>query len=92
MQSTKRIKVIGKVQGVYFRKSTKQQANKYSIAGYVRNMPDGSVEAVCQGEQENIDKFIEWCKIGPKSAIVEKVIIEDCDSIIEKKFEIRYKN
>lgn len=67
------IKVSGKVQGVFFRAHAKEQALKFGLTGYVKNLPDGTVEALVQGEEAAINNFIEWCKKGSPSAQVEKV-------------------
>jgi acylphosphatase len=68
-----RIVISGKVQGVFFRSSLKQVADSYQITGWVRNLPDGSVEALLQGNQANLERISEWCKRGPKLAKVEKI-------------------
>lgn len=65
--------VFGKVQGVFFRYSTKQKADALGIKGFTRNMPDNSVEIIAQGNEESLNKFIEWLKQGPELAIVEKI-------------------
>ena len=70
------IYITGKVQGVYFRQNMKQVAGK-SVQGWVRNRADGSVEAVIEGRQNEINKIIEWSYEGPKTAIVENVDIKN---------------
>lgn len=65
------IHVAGKVQGVFFRASTKEKADELGIKGTVRNNIDGSVSIEAEGEEEDLDLFIEWCKHGPKFAHVE---------------------
>ena len=62
--------VSGKVQGVFFRSSTRDMAKKLCLSGWVRNLPDGRVEAVFEGEGEAIEKMLEWCKSGPEYAKV----------------------
>lgn len=71
------IRIYGQVQGVFFRQSAKQEAEKLGIVGWVKNKSDGSVEIMTEGGKENIDKFIKWCKSGPPFAKVEKVEIEE---------------
>lgn len=66
------IHVAGKVQGVFFRATTKEKAGEFRINGTVRNNADGSVSIEAEGEDENLRRFIEWCKIGPKFAHVER--------------------
>ena len=68
-----RVRVYGIVQGVFFRANTRRIARSLGLRGYVRNMPDGSVEAVFEGERERIEKAIEWCHKGPPLAVVERV-------------------
>ena len=65
--------VSGRVQVVYFRSSTKQMADSLGLTGWVRNLPDGRVEAVFEGDAEKVDKAINWCSSGPEYAYVEKV-------------------
>ncbi len=69
-----RIVVRGRVQGVFFRASMKEVADRLGVKGWVRNLPDGySVEAVVEGEEDSVKKLIEWCHEGPPLARVEKV-------------------
>lgn len=72
-----RIKIYGLVQGVFFRAYTREIAKKLGVKGYVRNMPDGSVEVLAKGNQEALKKLIEFCKQGPPEARVEKIKIID---------------
>jgi acylphosphatase len=71
--------VSGKVQGVFFRSSTKDMAEGLGLFGWVRNLADGRVEALFEGKKEVIEKMIEWCKSGPELAEVTgiEVIAED---------------
>jgi len=68
--------INGRVQGVFFRRSAKNEAEKLGLVGWIRNRQDGGVDAVAQGSQENIDKFIKWCRRGPPFGKVEKVEVE----------------
>ena len=70
MQQTISIIVSGKVQGVFYRQSTKQKAIELSIGGEVKNIPDGSVAIKVTGTKEQLDDFIQWCRQGPKGAVV----------------------
>jgi acylphosphatase len=70
------IHVSGFVQGVYFRQNTLATARDLGLRGLVRNLPDGRVEVICEGNQEAIDKMIAWCKKGPGDARVEGLDIE----------------
>ena len=65
--------VSGKVQGVFFRSSTKDMAEKLGVSGWVRNLADGRVEALFEGKKEIVETMIEWCKFGPEMAKVTGV-------------------
>jgi acylphosphatase len=65
--------VSGLVQGVYFRESTRREAETLGLAGWVRNLPDGRVEAVFEGAPAAVAAMLEWCRRGPPSAKVERV-------------------
>ena len=67
------IKVTGKVQGVFFRESTKEQATALGVAGTVCNLPDGGVEIICTGTPEQLESLINWCRQGPPKAKVTDV-------------------
>lgn len=84
-----RIRVLGKVQGVWFRASTQSKANQLELVGYVRNCEDGSVLIEASGSKERIDELIEWCQTGPENARVDKVITEEISAGNFSKFEIR---
>jgi acylphosphatase len=62
--------VTGRVHGVFFRAETKRHAERYDVKGWVRNVPDGRVEAVFEGEQEAVNSLIAFCKHGPRHAEV----------------------
>ena len=70
------IKIFGRVQGVFFRISAKEEAEKLGIVGLARNEKDGSVSIEAEGDEKKLDEFISWCKIGPQSAKVESVQIK----------------
>ncbi|MBI5344172.1 MAG: acylphosphatase [Deltaproteobacteria bacterium] len=65
--------IEGVVQGVFFRANTADIASTNSVTGWVRNNPDGSVEAVFEGEEENVKNIVAWCRTGPKGARVDRV-------------------
>lgn len=71
------IKIYGQVQGVFFRISAKQEADKLGIKGFARNEKDGTVYIEAEGEKNNLDKFLEWCKNGPDAAKVEKIEVTE---------------
>lgn len=68
--------VIGRVQGVFFRASTRETALELGLAGYVRNLPDGSVEAVFEGPIAAVEQAVTWSRTGPPHAAVEHVEVE----------------
>lgn len=70
------IKVCGQVQGVFFRQGVKELAEELGLTGWVKNEEDGSVKIVVEGEEENLQKLIEWCKKGTRWSKVEKVEIK----------------
>ncbi|NMD04324.1 MAG: acylphosphatase [Deltaproteobacteria bacterium] len=74
----KRIHVLisGKVQGVFFRAEIQRAAMDLNLTGWVRNLPDGRVETVFEGEDTNVDKMLAWCHHGPPAARVQEVIID----------------
>ncbi|UFP96305.1 acylphosphatase [Gloeobacter morelensis] len=66
----------GKVQGVYFRAATREAAQRQGVAGWVRNLPDGRVEAVFEGPPAAVERLVGWCRQGPPAAVVEGVRVE----------------
>ena len=67
------LKIRGKVQGVFYRESARAEAQRLGLTGWVRNISDGSVEAVVEGAPEAIDAFVAWCHRGPPQARVTGV-------------------
>ncbi|MEM2254035.1 MAG: acylphosphatase [Candidatus Bathyarchaeia archaeon] len=83
--------VSGRVQGVFFRHETRREARMRGVKGWVRNLPDGRVEAVFEGEEEAVKQLIEFCKRGPPGARVTGVEVKWENYTGEfKDFEIRY--
>jgi len=76
MNSRAHLRISGSVQGVFFRASTRDMATGLNLTGWVRNSPDGNVEAVFEGDEENVKEAIEWCRKGPSFAKVSDVDIE----------------
>ena len=88
----KRIHLIikGHVQGVFFRDNTREKAESLNLKGYVKNLPDNSVEAVFEGEDEMIEEIIEFCKKGSIGSRVTDVKINQEPVENLKEFEIKY--
>jgi acylphosphatase len=72
-EAVRRFRVAGKVQGVYFRHSTRLEAERLALSGYVRNLPDGSVEVLVRGAADAVEQLHRWLHHGPKSARVAAV-------------------
>ena len=88
---TVHVKIIGRVQGVWFRDSTVKEAEKIGVTGWVRNTSDGFVEAVFQGEDEKVLDLIDWCHKGSPMSIVEQVDVQEINSDeYYESFDIRY--
>lgn len=69
------VHISGRVQGVWFRQSTKNIADQYAVTGWVRNNPEGSVEAVFEGDRSAVQKVVDWCQQGPDMARVDDLLI-----------------
>jgi acylphosphatase len=74
---TVRVRIAGRVQGVFFRASCADLARDLGIDGWVRNRPDGDLEALFQGPDEVVDRILEWCRTGPPSARVDTLEVSD---------------
>lgn len=81
--------ISGKVQGVWFRANTQKKAQQLGVNGWVRNLPDGSVEVKATAPAENLNEFIAWLKIGPELARVDNVTIESCATETFKSFVVK---
>jgi len=87
------IKVVirGRVQGVFYRVETKKKADQLNIKGYVKNLPDGSVEAVFEGNNAVVNKMLDWCDQGPPAASVENIFRENLEGLSNfEAFLIKY--
>ena len=71
---TLHLQILGRVQGVWFRESMRREAERLGVTGWVRNRPDGSVEAVAQGPAAAVDALVEWARTGPPQARVERIV------------------
>ncbi len=79
--SKSRAKLIikGRVQGVNFRYYTQREAQKHNLTGWVRNLPDGSVAALFEGDEDEVEAMVQWCRHGPPSAQVTEMIVQPED-------------
>jgi acylphosphatase len=73
----RRVTAHGRVQGVFFRDSTREEAERRGVAGTVRNTDGGTVEAVFEGDEEAVEALVEFCRSGPGSADVDRVDVEE---------------
>ena len=90
--AAKKIEVNGIVQGVGFRPFVYRLASTHQLTGWVRNCPDGSVEALCSGSRDLVNQMIDWLHQGPDSALVNRVDIDELEnqSPPQHEFTIRY--
>ncbi len=72
-----RLRIYGRVQGVWYRGSMQREAERLGVAGWVRNLPDGSVEAVVEGEPEAVEALVSWSRHGPSGARVDEVVADE---------------
>ena len=89
-QERAHVRISGQVQGVFFRDSTREKAQELNLKGWVKNSPDGSVEALFEGPSEKVREMLDWCEEGPRHASVENVDtdIEDAGGDLSG-FEVR---
>ena len=90
MAVARHVTVTGRVQGVFFRAWTKQQADELGISGWVRNRPDGSVEALVAGEAQAVSSIIDRMRRGPPAATVERLIEEPTEDAPDAGFVVRH--
>ena len=85
----RRVVAHGHVQGVWFRESARQRAEQLGVAGWVRNRPDGAVEAELEGDAEDVDVLVSWFRRGPARARVDSVEVEELPPTGERGFAAR---
>jgi acylphosphatase len=78
---TRRLTARGRVQGVWFRESMRQEAARLDVTGWVRNRMDGSVEAVVQGRPEAVEAMVAWARRGPEAAAVESLEVTPAEGV-----------
>ena len=91
--NSKRVHLLikGRVQGVYFRQTMMENAQKNNVLGWVQNLPDDRVEAILEGDNSNVDAVIEWAHFGPAGAVVDDLNITEENYVGEfSEFKIRY--
>jgi acylphosphatase len=81
--------VTGRVQGVFFRASCAEQAERLGVAGWIANRPDGSVAGHFEGSPEAVDALVDWCRSGPPSAAVADVSVEEAAPEGQRRFDVR---
>lgn len=69
------LRIVGRVQGVLYRASARAKARELGLSGYARNLDDGSVEIVAEGEEASLKRLVAWCRVGPPAARVTRVEI-----------------
>ncbi len=89
MAVRRRVSISGRVQGVWFRGTCANQADAAGVAGWVRNLPDGRVEAVFEGDEAAVERLVDWCRVGPRFAHVEHVDVVDEPPQGEQTFRVR---
>ena len=93
MSGSARLTVIvhGRVQGVFFRDFTRREATALGLNGYVRNLPDGTVEVIAEGPRETLEQLLNKAKIGPSSARVDRAEVQWAEPTGEfQRFEVRF--
>jgi acylphosphatase len=81
--------VSGKVQGVFFRASTKKQADRLSLCGWVHNCENGNVQGCASGTSAAVEQFVLWLQRGPLLAKVDSLTVEDCKHQAFNSFDVR---
>jgi acylphosphatase len=84
-----RVRIRGRVQGVFFRADARARAESLGLAGWIRNAEDGSVEAGFEGDEERVRSMLDWCRRGPSGAEVDEVEVETEEPTGETGFRVR---
>jgi acylphosphatase len=85
----RRVVVHGRVQGVFFRDTCRREARAHGVVGWVTNRPDGTVEAVFEGDAAGVQAMTDWCRRGPPYAIVDRIDLTDEPAAGEIGFSVR---
>lgn len=86
----RRVLVSGRVQGVFFRDACEREAAAAGVGGHVRNLRDGRVEAVFEGDRAAVERMVAWCRTGPSRAVVERVDVSDEELTGETTFRVSW--
>ncbi len=70
------LRIVGRVQGVFYRASARAKARELGLAGHARNLHDGAVEIVAEGEEASLERLVAWCRVGPPTARVTRVEVK----------------
>lgn len=89
MLATKHLRIVGRVQGVWYRESMRIEAEQLGVTGWVRNCRDGTVEAMVQGSPQAVNAIIEWARRGPEPAYVTDIEITDGEGKFERFEKLR---
>ena len=84
----RRVVVDGRVQGVFFRDTCRRVAVDAGVGGWVRNRPDGRVEACFEGEEDAVARLVSWCRVGPRHAHITSVEVTDEEPVGEGAFRV----
>jgi len=84
----RRVVVEGRVQGVWFRETCRRVAADAGVGGWVRNRPDGRVEACFEGEEDGVSRLVSWCRVGPRWAVVTGVEVIEEEPVGEGAFRV----
>ena len=85
---TVQLLIKGEVQGVFYRATARQIAARIGITGWIKNTREGNVEAIVSGTEEQLQKFITWCKKGPEKAVVDEVVVIEKQEISFDEFVV----
>jgi acylphosphatase len=83
-----RVVVSGRVQGVFYRAECANRARAFGLAGLVRNLPDGRVEAVFEGDAPAVERMVDWCRAGPPLARVDHVEVTEESPVGDREFRV----
>jgi acylphosphatase len=83
-----RVVVFGQVQGIFFRSTCASLARQRGLGGFVRNLPDGRVEAVFEGTDDDVDALVAWCRVGPDHARVDRVEVVPEEARGDREFRV----